>query len=49
MDSLILAAEATEAAPPGDDFMTIALVMVGVAMLITAITTWMVTPKGHHD
>jgi len=46
MHALILAVEAADPTPPGDDLMTVALVMVGVAMLITAITTWIVTPRG---
>ncbi len=49
MHSLILAAEAADHSDmAGDDFMTIALVMLGVMMLIAAIATWRVTPKGEH-
>lgn len=47
MMTLFFAAEV--AAPPGDDLLGLALVMFGTAMLITAITTWVVTPKnGDH-
>jgi antibiotic biosynthesis monooxygenase (ABM) superfamily enzyme len=49
MHLFILAADATPAAPPGDGFMTAALVMLAIALLITAITTWVVTPRGDHD
>jgi hypothetical protein len=48
MYSLILAAESAELAattPPGDEFLTASLVMLGIAMLVTAIATWRVTPK----
>ena len=48
MLSLIFAAETAElvsTAPPGDDYMTLALVMAATAMIVTAITTWRVTPK----
>ncbi|MCL1594394.1 MAG: hypothetical protein M3132_08595 [Actinomycetia bacterium] len=47
MLNLILA---TEAAPTyvGDDLMTVALVLAGVAMLVTAIATVIVTPSGDH-
>ncbi len=51
MHSLILASEAAEhvsSTPPGDEFMTVALSLLGVVMLITAIATWRVTPKGEH-
>ena len=50
MNALILATETLAAEPAGDDFMTAALVLLGVAMLIAAIATWIVTPKGedHH-
>ena len=50
MLSLILAAEAAETTNAGDDFMIAALVLAGVAMLITAIATIIVTPgREHHD
>jgi hypothetical protein len=52
MNPIIFAAEATEhvsSAPAGDDFSTIAYAMCGVALIITAIATWVVTPKAHHD
>jgi hypothetical protein len=45
MFSLILATEAVASAPPGDDLMTISLAVAGAAMLATAVTTWIVTPK----
>jgi len=47
MITLFFASEV--AAPPGDDLLSLALVMFGAAMLITAIATWVVTPKnGDH-
>ncbi len=52
MNPIILAAEATEhvlAVPAGDDFLTVAYAMFGVALIITAIATWVVTPKAHHN
>ena len=51
MQILIFAAEAADLAtttPPGDEFATAALVMTGIALLVTAITTWRVTPKADH-
>jgi hypothetical protein len=48
MLSLLFAAETAElvsTTPPGDEYMTVALLMAGIAMIITAITTWRVTPK----
>ncbi len=48
MNALILASEA-HVEPLGDDFQTIAYAMLGVAMLITAIVTWIVTPKRTGD
>jgi hypothetical protein len=51
MQSLIFATETAElasATPPGDELMTAALVMVGIAMLVTAIATWRVTPRTEH-
>ena len=51
MHSLILAAENVEkvkTGPAGDEFMTVALVMLAIAMVIAAITTWRVTPKADH-
>ena len=51
MSPIILASEAADlvsAAPAGDDLATVAYVMLGVAMLIAAIATWVVTPKGEH-
>lgn len=50
MNALILAAEAHHVDPPGDDLQAVAYIALGVVMLITAVTTWIVTPKGdpHH-
>lgn len=48
MFSLIFAAESAElvsTTPPGDEYMTVALLMAGIAMIATAIATWRVTPK----
>ncbi len=48
MESLIFATETAElisATPAGDELMTAALVMLGIAMLIAAVATWRVTPK----
>ena len=48
MLALIFAAETAElvsTTPPGDEYMTVALIMAGMAMIITGITTWRVTPK----
>ena len=50
MNAFILATETHAAEPAGDDFMTAALILLGVVMLIAAVATWIVTPKGedHH-
>ncbi|MFV1970207.1 MAG: hypothetical protein ACC683_04275 [Acidimicrobiia bacterium] len=51
MHSLILAAENVEqvtTGPAGDEFMTVALVMLAIAMVIAAIATLRVTPKADH-
>jgi len=51
MQPIILAAETAEqisTEPAGDELMTFALIVLGVVMLIAAITTWLVTPKGEH-
>jgi hypothetical protein len=51
MQLLIFATETAEqvaATPAGDELMTVALVMLGIAMLIAAVATWRVTPKGEH-
>lgn len=50
MNALILAAVEPQVDPPGDDLATVAYVLLGVTMLIAAVTTWIVTPKGdqHH-
>ena len=48
MLSLIFAAETAElvsTTPPGDEYMTVALLMAGIAMIVAAITTWRVTPR----
>ncbi len=48
MPSMILAA--STANPPGDDWAVAALVLGGVALVITAIATVIVTPRAeHHD
>jgi hypothetical protein len=49
MQTLILAAEAT-ADYVGDDFQVVAWALVGIALVITAIATIIVTPgPDHHD
>jgi hypothetical protein len=51
MQPLIFATETAELAsttPAGDEFATAALVMIGIALLITAIATWRVTPGAEH-
>jgi hypothetical protein len=51
MQSLIFATETAEhisATHAGDELMTVALVMVGIAMLIAAVATWRVTPRADH-
>jgi len=45
MLSLILATEAAASNPPGDDFQTIAYALLGAAMLVTAISTLIITPR----
>ena len=48
MFSPILAAETAElvsTTPPGDEYMSAALLMAGIGMLVTAIATWRITPK----
>jgi len=52
MNPIILASEAADLAsttPAGDDLATVAYVMLGATMLIAAIATWVVTPRGQHD
>lgn len=44
MNALILAAETID--PAGDDFATLSYILLGVTMLIAAVATWIVTPKG---
>jgi len=51
MNALLLATEAHHAMEPlGDDFQTLAYAMLGVLMLVSAVATWIVTPKddSHH-
>jgi len=50
MNALILAADAHHMDPPGDDLATVAYIALGVTMLVAAVATWIVTPKGdpHH-
>lgn len=45
MNALILATEALHIDPPGDDLATIAYAMLGAMALLTAIATWIATPK----
>ncbi len=49
MLQLILATEATTA-PPGDDIASAAYLLLGIALVVTAIATIIVTPKAdpHH-
>jgi hypothetical protein len=49
MNVLILASEVL-VEPLGDDYVTIAYAMLGVTMLVSAVVTWIVTPKqtDHH-
>ena len=50
MNALFLAAEAHLVDPPGDDHALLAYTLLGFVMVVTAIVTWIVTPKGevHH-
>ena len=50
MNALLFATEARHLDPPGDDFQTAAYILLGVLMLVAAVATWIVTPKGekHH-
>jgi hypothetical protein len=50
MNALILAAETHHVDPVGDDLQMVAYIMLGVVMLVAAVTTWIITPKGekHH-
>ncbi len=51
MNALILAADAHAAVDPvGDDLQSLAYIVLGVVMLVAAVATWIVTPKGeaHH-
>ncbi|MGI9642745.1 MAG: hypothetical protein ACR2N9_08170 [Acidimicrobiia bacterium] len=47
MNSLLIAA--SSAAPPGDDLQTVAYVLMGLAMVGTAIATVIITPRAHHE
>jgi hypothetical protein len=44
MLTLILATEAALTNPPGDDFQTLAYALLGLTMLVTAVTTVIITP-----
>lgn len=50
MNALLAAAEAHHIDPPGDDLQMVAYILLGVLMLVAAVATWIVTPKGekHH-
>lgn len=51
MNALIFATETHQAIDPvGDDLQMVAYIMLGVVMLVAAVTTWIITPKGekHH-
>lgn len=49
MDLLILAAEAADSYP-GDDMTVVAWVAAGIAFVVAAVATVMVTPRAeHHD
>lgn len=51
MNALILAADAHAAIDPvGDDLQMVAYILLGIVMLVAAVTTWIITPKGdsHH-
>ncbi len=50
MLNLILATEAATEVPPGDDLATVAYILLGVALVVAAIATAIVTPKAdsHH-
>ena len=46
--NLIIAASSAD--PPGDDWQTVAYVLLGIALVVVAIATVMVTPRAeHHD
>ena len=47
MNTLIIAASTAE--PPGDDFQTLSYILLGIAMVVTAIATVIITPRAHHD
>jgi len=46
MQSLFIAASS---ATPGDDLQTVAYVMLGIAMVVTAIATVIITPRAQHN
>lgn len=48
MNAFILAAEAALDSYPGDDFTVAAWILAGVAFVITAIATVVVTPRAEH-
>ncbi|MEN8042032.1 MAG: hypothetical protein ABFR95_11075 [Actinomycetota bacterium] len=51
MQLLILASETPEVtshAPAGDDWATVAYILLGIVMLVAAIGTALATPKGEH-
>lgn len=51
MNALILAADShAHVDPVGDDLQMVAYIMLGVVMLVAAVTTWVITPRGdkHH-
>jgi hypothetical protein len=45
MFTLILASEAAASTPPGDAYQTVAYALLGLTMLVTAITTLIITPS----
>lgn len=49
MYPLIFAAETAITAPVGDDLLTLSLIILGVAMLIAAVATAIVTPGRERD
>ena len=46
MQSLFIAASS---ATPGDDLQTVAYVLLGIAMVVTAIATVIITPRAQHN
>jgi hypothetical protein len=45
MLTLIFATEAAASNPPGDEYQTIAYALLGLTMLVSAITTLIITPS----